>query len=304
MKNFAVFVLALCLLSGIVGCATVPMPMPAPVIGGGQESQATVPDNGYGSEANPPHSTGGVKTLSAEPIFVEPGGQTVCVYFGDNSGHGVDLKPAIAEKLQAKGLTLVDRPDQADYVVNARMTYLGYCKDYPDQPYMGRILGTVTGAGAGAVIGHDTGQQAIWGAGLGLVGLLVGAAIDKANTPDLYYASLSLQVKQRLTFLGDIADNRPITNDHKTTVTKTKGGKTETSVTERKDENVASPVETSVSASQSGEANVKVVSQQKVADFETHQTTLSGLVKVVRSDTHAAVNELAGYLANSVAGIF
>lgn len=286
MKNFFVFAL-LCLLPGIIGCASLP-----------------VTDDGRGSEANPIPSTGGVKTLSAEPIFVEPGGRTVCVFFGDNSGHGVDLKPAITEKLQAKGLTLVDRPDQADYVVNARMTYLGYCKDYPDQPYMGRILGTLTGAGAGAIIGHDTGQQGIWGAGLGLAGLLIGAAIDKANTPDLYFGSLSLQVKQRLTFVGDVPDTRPITNDHKTTVTTTKGGKTETSVTEQKDENLASPVETSVSVAQSGQGNVKMVTQQKVSDFETHQTTLSGLTKVVRADTNAAINELAEYLANAVAGIF
>lgn len=298
MKNLTVFMLALCLLSGVIGCATMPVP------GGGRGSEATVPDDGRGSMANPIHSTGGVKTLSAEPIFVEPGGQTICVFFGDNSGHGVDLKPAIAEKLQAKGLILVDRPDQADYIVNARLTYLGYCKDYPDQPYMGRILGTAAGAGAGAVIGNDTGQQAIWGAGLGLVGLLIGAAIDRANTPDLYFGSVSLQVKQRLTFLGDVADNRPITNDHKTTVTTTKNGKTETIVTEQKDENTATPIETSVSASQSGAANIKVVTQQKVSDFETHQTTLSGLAKVVRADTNAAVNELAEYLANAVAGIF
>lgn len=283
--KYLVSVFALIFVLASIGCAT------APPVGNGPVAK--------------PIASGGVRTMTSEPIFLEPGGRTVCIFFGDNSGHGADLRPAIAEKLQAKGLALVDRPEQADYVVNARMTYLGYCKDYPDQPYMGRLIGTAAGVGAGAAIGQQTHQGAALGAGLGLVGLLVGAAIDKANTPDLYFGSVSLQVKQRLTFLGQAPDNRPVTNDHKTTVTTTDAsGRTKTTATEQKDENISSPVQTNVSVAQSGQANIKVTTQQKVADYEVHQTTLSGLAKVVHSDTNQAVAELSDYFANAVAGIF
>ena len=131
---------------------------------------------------DPTNLQSGVKTATAEPIFLEPGGKTVCVFFGDNSGHQLDLRYVIEEKIRSKGYEIVEDQKQADYIVNARLTYLGYCKNYADQPALGRILGTATGAGIGSAIGHgSSGRSLAWGGALGLVGFAVGDAIDRAK---------------------------------------------------------------------------------------------------------------------------
>lgn len=259
--------------------------------------------------ATTPHPMeSGVRTQTTEPIFVEPGGSTVCVFFGDNSGHGVDLRPIITQKLQAKGLQVVADQDSADYIVNCRLTYLGYCKDYPDQEALGRILGTATGAGAGMVIGNQASNQyagrMIGGTLGGVLGYVIGNEIDKANTPDLYFGELHVLVKQRLTFLADRPDERPITSVNKVTTTTTTGGKTAVSSTETKTETLSTPVESNLSVAQSGKGNFKTVTGQKVADYESHQTTFSGVAKVVKTDTAVAVGQLGDYFAQSVAGIF
>jgi len=252
----------------------------------------------------------GVQVESSEPVYLskERGmGQTVCVFFGDNSGHGLDLRGRIEAGLAAKGLQVVSNPDQADYVVDARMTYLGYAKDYPDQPVAGRLLSTTAGAIGGGLIGNNNGGSdgaLVGGAVGGVVGLLVGMAIDKANTPDLYVGELHLLVKERLTFLGELPDERPIVSTERKTVTKTAGGKTSVVETTTEKAKTKSPTETTIATAQSGKGNFKTTTQTKVADWESHQTTFQGKVKAVRTDQAACVTQLSDYFVGAVVGVF
>jgi len=257
----------------------------------------------FGCATTPRRVESGVTTKSDDAIFLRSGGRYVSISFSDTTGHNFMLRDFVAQRLVSRGYQIVG-PRDADYDLRMNVSYLGYLKDHANAPAIGKALGLAAGVGTGAGLAASgamgTGNAALVGLGVGLAGALIGAAIDNAMTPELYYAEVQVQVRERIEF-----DPRPI--EKRTTVTTKSGKKTstrETIVSKKND-----PVETSVAVSKSGMGNYKTTVRQSVADFETHQTAYKGVVKVLPLegggvDENGALNQLADMMANSIAGIF
>lgn len=245
----------------------------------------------------------GVRAQSDTAIFLKPGGHYISVSFSDTTGHNFMLREYVIQKLMARGYQIVD-PSEADYDLRINLAYLGYLKDHANAPAIGKALGLAAGVGTGVGLAASGamrgGNAALVGLGVGLAGALIGAAIDHAMTPEIYYAEIQVQVRERIEF-----DPRPI---EKRTIVITKSGK-KTQTRERIVQTKDDPVESSVSVSKSGMGNVKTTIRQSVADFETHQTSYKGAVKVLPRegggvDENGAINQLADMLSNAIAGIF
>jgi hypothetical protein len=211
----------------------------------------------------------------------------------------------------AKGYQQVQRPEQADYDIRLVTNYLGYLKDHPNGPAIGKGMGLLAGVGTGAGLAAsgalDSFSSAMVGLGVGTAGYLIGNAIDKHNTPDLYFADLHVQIRERINFVGENAPRRPIESYRKESVTNKAGGKTSRSERTVRTEELDSPTEEVVSTARSGAGYSRTTVRRDVTDFETQQTSFKAVSKVLPSQgitEDMALSELAGMLSNAVAGIF
>jgi hypothetical protein len=244
-----------------------------------------------------------VTTKSDDAIFLRPGGRYVSVSFSDTTGHNFDLRDAVIQKVMSRGYEIVG-PQEADYDLRMAVSYLGYLKDNANAPAIGKLLGIAGGAGVGAGLAASGAMRS---GAAGLVGLgsmvvlgLAGAAIDNAMTPEMYLADVQVQVRERIEF-----DPRPI--ESRTTVITKTGNKTQ--VRDTRIQTKDDPIESTATTARSGAGHVRTTTRQSVADFETHQTSYKGVVKVLPLegggvDENGALNQLADMMANSIAGIF
>ena len=139
-----------------------------------------------------------VQTKMSATIFldpVKPDQRTVYVQVRNTSDQQtMDLNPDIAEGVAGKGYQVVDDPDQAHYILQANVLYVG--KSDPTANAL-TLQSGYGGAAAGALAGFAGG-----GGGRGIIaaGLLGGISdtVSGALVKDVYYTiTTDIQIKER-----------------------------------------------------------------------------------------------------------
>jgi len=251
----------------------------------------------------------GTKSLSANPVFIQQGGKTIYINYSNTTGHTLDLQPLLAAQLQAKGYQIVNRRDDADYVLNAQLSYLGYLKNHAEAPRIANELGLAAGAATGLALAatRATGALGASAAGVGAAAAiwLVGKAIENANTPEYYYAQLDVQIEQRLEFLGRQSGAQKPIEKQLRTITKTSvDGKTKVKDETITTEETGSPVETTKSLVRQGDGQTSSVVQKKVAQFSAQQTRFRTVVKGFQMPLEQAIPQVSDFMTKAVVGLF
>lgn len=128
-------------------------------------------------------------TKMSDTIWLTPVAQSKKTIFVDvkNTSEidSLDLSQDIKSNLVKKKYTLVDNPDLAQYILQANVISIEkeLNGSYQKVDGMGKVLaGTLIGGAVGGGIGyagnHNAGNAALIGAGVGLIGGLIAAAIE------------------------------------------------------------------------------------------------------------------------------
>ena len=145
-----------------------------------------------------------VQSQMSETIFLEPvsaAKKTVLVEIKNTSDQDFDLS-TVTSLIAAKGYRVVTNPDEAHYLMQANVLYVGKAShaaidEVRGAGFGGPLAGAAIGAGAGAIIG---GSGAAVGIGA-LVGGLLGAVAETTtgNTTKVvtYTAITDVQVSER-----------------------------------------------------------------------------------------------------------
>lgn len=131
----------------------------------------------------------------SQSIFIDPVAKEKRIVFlniKNTSGHDVNLEPKLRSALQAKGYTIVDDPDKANYILSTNVLY---CDRKQENNAMG---GAVAGAATGAAIsGYNRG-----GAGgmvaAGAAGALVGGLLGKMTEDTIWQMQVDINIKQKV----------------------------------------------------------------------------------------------------------
>ncbi len=108
----------------------------------------------------------------------------------------IDFDNQLRGRLGKKGITLVNDPTQAGYIIQANVLYM----DYEKQGLTGdgMLVGGYGGAVAGASMGGDW-AGALAGAGIGAVaGSLIGGAIGSAFKVETYAGVIDIQIQEKV----------------------------------------------------------------------------------------------------------
>ena len=251
-----------------------------------------------------------IKNLGANAIQLTPGGQSVMVYWTNTSGMAeLDACQQLLEgELANKGYAIVKSVSQADYILKCQLTYFDLLKNRPDSAELQNLVMSSAGATIGGAIGANNHNPWL-GAGLGgLAGFLVSEAINNANAQLLYYCELSVQIQERIDFIGG-EPSEPIKTYDKTTVDVKKtgpNGKTSKRSVEvtANNEYLQSPTETTSSVAHSGNNNTKVVSGTRAAKFQSNETLFQTAIQFPSKNIMGSLDSVEIYLSRAIAGNF
>ena len=297
MRNIALMMIVL--LVGLAGCEST---------GGGLMNQALGSGNS-GQYQAPQASKIKIKNLSASAIQLTPGGGSVMVYWTNTSGVSQfdACQQLLESELAKKGYRIVSAVSQADYVLKCQLTYFDLLKNRPDCAQLQNLVMASTGAAVGGAIGANNHNPWAGAAIGGLFGLIVSEAINSANAQLLYYCELSVQVQERIDFIGGEPSDPIVTTDQTTVDVKTtKNGKVSRKSIEVNAENahLQSPTETTTSVAHSGSNNSKVVSQTRAAKFQSHEAVFQTAIEFPSKNIAGSLDAVEEYIARGIAGNF
>jgi hypothetical protein len=145
-----------------------------------------------------------VQTKMSESIFLDPvapGQQTIFVQIRNTSDKpDFDVRPLVLSAIQARGWTVTDDPEKAQFMLQANVLSVG--KTTPAtamQAFGGGYGSPLSGALTGLAIAGATHNYSA--GGLATAGLIGGAAslVGDALVKDVYFAAITdLQVSQRV----------------------------------------------------------------------------------------------------------
>jgi outer membrane lipoprotein SlyB len=140
------------------------------------------------------------RVVMTEPLFLDNSKtpKTVYVQVTNTSDlKGVMLEPVLRDRLMKKGMTIVEKSDDATWIVNANITSFVY---HDPKTSMGKemsLAGTVTAGIAGAALAGNNSTAlpaAIAGAIIGNVG---GALLGNMISVDSVSGKVDLQIKEK-----------------------------------------------------------------------------------------------------------
>jgi hypothetical protein len=147
-----------------------------------------------------------VQTKMTDTVFLEPVSadkRTVFVSVRNTSDKpDFDVEPAIRRQLEAAGYTVVDDPDQANFMLQANVLQAGRNSETAAEAAgAGGFGSAVSGAAVGAGSGYLLGQAGGSDVGLTVAGALLGAAIGTiadAYVQDVTYTVITdIRVSER-----------------------------------------------------------------------------------------------------------
>jgi len=125
-----------------------------------------------------------LKQLNPRPRIRPASKKDMLVYvrYRNSSGSEMDIRDHVMDEVRKSGYTITDDIDNANFLLNADLRYVGY---KTHQSYGHTIFGVLIGTIAGAVIGNQVGGgktgRAIGGAAGAVLGGITGKAIDNRN---------------------------------------------------------------------------------------------------------------------------
>ncbi len=135
------------------------------------------------------------KATMSQSIFIDPvakSKQTIFVAMRNTSGQEIDLESKILHKLQSKGYTIVDDPDNANFILQANVLY---CDIKQENNAVGAgVLGGAVGAGVGGYNHHSTTGTVVGG----LAGAAAGALLGKLTEDTIFQMQVDINVRQRV----------------------------------------------------------------------------------------------------------
>ena len=121
----------------------------------------------------------------SDTIFLMPKKmkKTVFIQVKNTSKYQLQFADALRQKLEAKGYTVVDDPQKANYWIQANVRYIGRMKrTAADEMVSKGYGGAIIGGTVGAVIGSNAGGSTATAVGTAVGALAGAAAEDAANT--------------------------------------------------------------------------------------------------------------------------
>lgn len=103
------------------------------------------------------------------------------------------FEPMLRMKLERRGMKLVNNPEEAGYIIQTNVLYMGYEKK--GMTGDGMLAGGFGGAIAGASIGDGSVAGALIG---GVAGSLIGGAIGAAFKVETYAGVIDVQIQERI----------------------------------------------------------------------------------------------------------
>lgn len=209
-----------------------------------------------------------VQTKMSETIFLEPTEPSQRIIFVDvrnTSDKDINVKDAIVHSLAARGYTITESPQKANFMLQANILQVGKTDLREAQSALeGGFGGAVVGAAAGYAM-HNSGSNAAAG---GLIGAALGLVGD-ALVDDTFYSMITdVQIRER-----------PLTGEQ---------------ITQTQAANIKQGSSTSVQQSVQG-GNV---------EWKTYRTRVVSTANKVNLDFEEAQPVLQDALAKSLSGLF
>lgn len=213
------------------------------------------------------HATLQTKVKLSEPIFLSlaTAERTAYVKVTNTSDvQNIPLETALKDNLTKKGITLIDDPTKATWIIQANLTSLVYNKVASmgeDASRAGVVLGGVSG---GVLAG--TSRDTWFGAAVGTIaGSIVGGITGALAKVESYTGTVDLQIQERVS-----------------------GGVRGTMKTEAKQ----------------GTATTLATEREVVSDFQTYRTFMTVEATRTNINLDEAVVELSTKIADQIAGLF
>jgi Enterobacterial TraT complement resistance protein len=212
-----------------------------------------------------------VQTKMTDTIFLEPVSpheRTVLVQVRNTSDRpDFDIQNAVEASIAERGYRLVDRPEEAHYLLQANVLQVGQTSPTAaEQTFAGGFGGTLIGGAAGvagARIASDDTRALIAG---GLVGAATSSVVDALVEDVTYTIITDVQISER-------AGEGVV-------------------VTERLEQNLRQG------------SGARIISATQIHDWRRYQTRIMSTANRTNLEFEDAAPELVGGLTRSIAGIF
>lgn len=138
------------------------------------------------------------KTKMSETIFLEPVApeeQIVYFRFRNTSDEDLDVARKLKRAFEDKGFVVTKNPKKANFVVQANLLKVGEMDENEQKNYLGAGFGVgALAAGATALTGGGASRSGK----AGLIGAVVGLAIEAARVRDVHFALVTdVEIRQR-----------------------------------------------------------------------------------------------------------
>jgi len=207
------------------------------------------------------------RVVMTDPVFLTltPKEKTVFIKVTNTSDlQGVMLAPVLRDRMTRKGLTIVDDPGRASYIIQPNITSFVARKDSSATQDLS-IAGTIMGGVSGAALAGSTGQVLPYAIAGAIVGNVGGAVIGSMFKVQAVAGTVDLQIQEK-------ADN-PVTG---TVKTEAKQGTSTTLKTE----------------------------QAVQSNYQTYRTKFMIEARRTNINMEEAVAEVTNKLADQIAGLF
>lgn len=213
-----------------------------------------------------------VQTKMSDSIFLDPVApdkRTVFVQVRNTSDRpDFDIEQAVKAEVATRGYTVVEDPEQAQYMLQANVLQAGRMSESAAEAtfgsgFGGAVLGGAVGAAAGRAVSRDTGAI--------IAGGLLGAAAESVAGA----------------FVQDVAYS--ITTDVQVSERAREG----VMVTERMQQNLSQ-----------GDSGREVISATETSDWKRYQTRVQSTASKANLEFEEAAPDLTAGLTRSIAGIF
>lgn len=138
------------------------------------------------------------KTKMSETIFLEPvapSKQIIYFRFRNTSDEDLDIARKLKEEFENIGFKVTRNPEEANFMVQANLLKVGQMDENEQRNYLGAGFGV--GAAAAGVTALTGGNYRNAGKA-GLIGAVVGLAVEAARVKDVHYALVTdVEIRQR-----------------------------------------------------------------------------------------------------------
>ncbi|HOP86864.1 MAG TPA: complement resistance protein TraT [Syntrophorhabdaceae bacterium] len=213
------------------------------------------------------HASLKTKVTLSEPIFLNLATpeRTVYVKVTNTSDiQNVSLEPVLKDRLIKKGLTLLDDPTKANWIVHANITSLFYEKLGSMGDDAGKV-GAAVGGIAGALIPGSSRDSWLGAAAGAIVGNVAGAIAGSLVKVESYIGNVDVQIQERVA--GGVK------------------GKVKTEAKQ-------------------GTSTTMTTEQEVVSDFQTYRARFTVEATRTNINLEEALAELTAKVADQIAGLF